>query len=68
MLKKTNPKVLNPLFDVSPDQVAIIGDTNDMKTAVNAKLGLSNGCINWYRKRENFMKRMRMSLLTVLKM
>ena len=47
MLKKTQSKVLNPLFDaydVSPDQVAIIGDTtNDMKTAVNAKLGLSIG-------------------------
>ena len=41
--EKPNPKVLAPLFDaydVSPNQVAIIGDTaNDMKTAINAKLG-----------------------------
>ena len=48
--------MLNPLFDaydVSPDQVAIIGDTtNDMKTAVNAKLGFKYRSTNWYRKRE----------------
>lgn len=64
--------MLNPLFDaydVSPDQVAIIGDTtNDMKTAVNAKLGLSIGVLTGIAKERNFMKRMRMSLLTVLKM
>ena len=54
--EKPNPKVLNPLFDaydVSPDQVAIIGDTtNDMKTAVNAKLGLSIGVLTGIAKRE----------------
>ena len=48
--------MLNPLFDaydVSPDQVAIIGDTtNDMKTAVNAKLGLSIGVLTGIAKEE----------------
>ena len=47
--EKPNPKVLAPLFDaydVSPNQVAIIGDTaNDMKTAINAKLGLGIGVL-----------------------
>lgn len=54
--EKPNPKVLAPLFDaydVSPNQVAIIGDTaNDMKTAINAKLGLGIGVLTGIAKRE----------------
>ena len=68
--EKPNPKVLAPLFDaydVSPNQVAIIGDTaNDMKTAINAKLGLGIGVLTGIAKEKNCMKRM--SLLIVLKM
>ena len=40
MRLKNNPEVLKPLFDhydVKPEDVAIVGDTNnDMKTKVNA--------------------------------
>ena len=54
--EKPNPKVLAPLFDaydVSPNQVAIVGDTaNDMKTAINAKLGLGIGVLTGIAKRE----------------
>ncbi|HCG75076.1 MULTISPECIES: HAD family hydrolase [Staphylococcus] len=54
--EKPNPKVLAPLFDaydVSPNQVAMIGDTaNDMKTAINAKLGLGIGVLTGIAKRE----------------
>ena len=28
---------------------------NDMKTKVNAKLGLAIGCIKWYRKKEELV-------------
>ena len=68
--EKPNPKVLAPLFDaydVSPNQVAIIGDTaNDMKTAINAKLGQALVYSLGLLKEKNCMKRM--SLLIVLKM
>ena len=54
--EKPHPKVLDPLFnayDVLPNQVAIIGDTpNDMKTAINAKLGLGIGVLTGVAKRE----------------
>lgn len=54
--EKPSPKVLDPLFeayDVKPEQVVIVGDTaNDMKTAINAHLGLSIGVLTGIAKRE----------------
>ncbi|WAE41546.1 HAD family hydrolase [Staphylococcus pasteuri] len=54
--EKPNPKVLDPLFaayNVKPEQVAIVGDTaNDMKTAINAHLGLSIGVLTGIAKEE----------------
>lgn len=54
--EKPSPKVLDPLFeayDVKPEQVVIVGDTaNDMKTAINAQLGLSIGVLTGIAKRE----------------
>lgn len=54
--EKPSPKVLDPLFeayDVKPEQVVIVGDTaNDMKTAINAQLGLSIGVLSGIAKRE----------------
>ena len=54
--EKPHPKVLDPLFnafDVEPGQVAIVGDTaNDMKTAINANLGLGIGVLTGVAKKE----------------
>lgn len=54
--KKPSPKVLDPLFevyDVKPEHVVIVGDTaNDMKTAINAQLGLSIGVLTGIAKKE----------------
>lgn len=54
--EKPDPKVLAPLFDcydVSPQDVAIVGDTaNDIKTAVNAQLGLAVGVLTGIASRE----------------
>ena len=56
MQKKPHPKVLDPLFnafDVEP-KVAIVGDTaNDMKTAINANLGLGIGVLTGVAKKRN---------------
>ncbi|MDU1489000.1 MAG: HAD-IA family hydrolase [Staphylococcus epidermidis] len=54
--EKPHPKVLDPLFnafDVKPEKVAIVGDTaNDMKTAINAHLGLAIGVLTGVAKKE----------------
>ena len=54
--EKPDPKVLAPLFeafDVKPEAVTIIGDTNnDMKTATNAHLGLAIGVLSGIATRE----------------
>ena len=57
--EKPNPEVLKPLFDhydVKPEDVAIVGDTNnDMKTKVNAKLGLAIGVLSGIAKKEELV-------------
>ena len=54
--EKPNPAVLNPLFDhydVRPAEVVIVGDTNnDMKTKVNAELGLAIGVLSGIAKKD----------------
>ncbi len=59
--KKPHPKVLDPLFnafDVEPGQVAIVGDTaNDMKTAINANLGLGIGVLTGVAKKRGTLRR-----------
>ncbi|MBO1199241.1 HAD family hydrolase [Staphylococcus simiae] len=54
--EKPDARVLAPLFEhyqVEPQQVAIVGDTNnDMQTAVNAKLGLAVGVLTGIATRE----------------
>ena len=54
--EKPHPTLLDPLFnsfDVEPGQVAIVGDTaNDMKTAINANLGLGIGVLTGVAKKE----------------
>ena len=40
------------IYDVKPEDVAIVGDTNnDMKTKVNAKLGLAIGVLSGIAKK-----------------
>ena len=55
--EKPNPAVLNPLFDsydVKPEDVVIVGDTNnDMKTKVNAELGLAIGVLTGIAKKKS---------------
>lgn len=57
--EKPDPKVLDPLFDaydVKPENVAIIGDTNnDMKTATNANLGLAVGVLSGIAKKDELV-------------
>ena len=57
--EKPNPTVLNPLFDsydVEPEDVVIVGDTNnDMKTKVNAELGLAIGVLTGIAKKEELV-------------
>ena len=57
--EKPNPAVLNPLFDsydVKPEDVVIVGDTNnDMKTKVNAELGLAIGVLTVIAKKEELV-------------
>ena len=68
--EKPHPKVLDPLFnafDVEPEKVAIVGDTaNDMKTAINAHLGLAIGVLTGVAKKRNSTTQM--SSLIVQKM
>ena len=55
--EKPNPAVLNPLFDsydVKPEDVVIVGDTNnDMKTKINAELGLAIGVLTGIAKKKS---------------
>ena len=57
--EKPNPAVLKPLFDsydVKAEDVVIVGDTNnDMKTKVNAKLGLAIGVLSGIAKKEELV-------------
>ena len=57
MQRKSQIAVLNPLFDsydVKPEDVVIVGDTNnDMKTKVNAELGLAIGVLTGIAKKKS---------------
>ena len=57
MRGKAKSAVLNPLFDsydVEPEDVVIVGDTNnDMKTKVNLELGLAIGVLTGIAKKKS---------------